>query len=82
MIMLKKAEARILVLLSQIGEEYRTPRMIAAKLRMDYPYVLQILANLRAQSWVQIEKYGIKSYYFLTKKAPLKEAKENLLEKG
>ena len=73
-----KTEARILVFLTNVKNGYRFAGVMASKLQVDYGYILRILAQMRMKKWLRVEHYALKKYYFLTRKAPIKKAKELL----
>ena len=75
---LKRNEARILVYLENAKNVNRYAGYIAAKLSIDYAYVLQILKKMLVIGWIRTEQFAVKKYYFLTKKSPLEEAKDVL----
>ncbi len=76
---MKQSEARILVFLDQAIIERCFARELASKLRMDYIYLLRVLAEMVEKHWV-IKSYGRqnKRYYRISKRniKKLKEAKE------
>ena len=74
-ITLRKNEAKILLYLTEAKNQQNTPTIMAAELRMSYPYCLQMLASLLALKYIRKEKPAVKTYYFLTKRAPIDEAK-------
>lgn len=75
---LKVSEARIIVLLSQIGDLCRYTGAIAAKLNMDYNYAIHILAGMIENKWITKKAGTVKIHYFLTRSAPLTKAKRLL----
>ena len=74
----KTSEARILIYLSQVSNGSRYAGIMSAKLNMDYGYCLSVLRGMFCRKWLRKEQYTQKTYYFLTKKAPLDKAKEML----
>ena len=73
---LKISEARILVYLDNAAVNLKYVGAIAAKLHMDYAYLLKILKDMHEKGWLKRDKTITKSYYFLTKLAPIEAAKE------
>lgn len=78
MIDMKKSEARIIVYLSQVSNNNKWVSIISAKLNIDYAYIIKILKLMKAKHWIRSDKQRIKTYYFLTKLAPLESAKLKL----
>lgn len=74
-ITLRKNEAKILLYLTKAKGQQCTPTVMAAELRMSYPYCLQMLASLLSLNYVRKEQPAVKTYYFLTDDSPIKEAK-------
>jgi len=75
-------EARVIIYLDQVKEpQLRYPSYISAKLNIDRMYCYSILKRLIVNKWARIEDYNVKSYYFLTRKAPLAEAKKLLAKR-
>lgn len=75
---LKTSEARIIVYLDKVRDSKRYAALVSAKLDIDLGYTHQILRKLRAKGWVSVQQFAVKKYYYLTKSAPLKEAKKKL----
>lgn len=74
----KLSEARILVYLENVHSRWKFVGAIAAKIKTDYGYTLHILKEMHEKGWLTRDKQVTKSYYFLTKAAPLHKAKELL----
>lgn len=77
---LKESEARILVYLENTKAQFKFVAAIAAKIKKDYGYTLHIVKEMHEKGWIRKERYAVKSYYFLTKLAPLEQAKELLIK--
>ena len=73
---IKLSEARILIYLDNVKAQFKYVGSIASKLHIDYGYILQILKDMHEKGWIRKEHQGLKSYYFNTKLAPIKAAKE------
>ena len=73
--MMKESEARILVFLEKIKRGMNYGMHIAAKLEIDYKYCLEVIGMMTERGWILRDKYQKRTYYILSKKAPLKEAK-------
>jgi len=78
---LKINEARVLVFLSQTDDNNKFAGSVAAKLDIDYGYTLHLMKAMAAKKWLKPESYPIKTYYFITKTAPLEEAKQLLVSR-
>ena len=76
---MKLSEARILVYLSVAKKRLTYGMKIAAKLKMDYKYCLEVIGMMVEKGWVIRDSFPIKTYYCLTKKAPLEDAKNTIL---
>jgi len=72
---LNHAEARILVLCSLIPTSESYPMRIAAKLSMDYPYCLRMLARLEAKGHIKIDRTYRKSYIIGVSSSGVERAK-------
>ena len=75
---LKTSEARILVYLDITIHENKYVSQIAAKLDMSINYTNHILKVMEAKKWVTADIYPKKTYYKLTKQAPITKAKKEL----
>ena len=76
---LKQSEAKVLVLLENAVVYARYAGHIAAKLGVDYGYMLNVLRGMHVKGWIQKTKpHGTKTFYSLNTAAPLKRAKELL----
>lgn len=77
-IQMKTSEARIIIYLNTVHSKHKFSRKIAAKLDIDYAYILQILYNMHEKKWITKDRYALKTYYILTGKAPIQAAREQL----
>ena len=77
---IKLSEARIIVFLEKVKNGNRYASLISAKLDMDYGYCMHIIKKMHAKGWLTIQQFAVKKYYFLTKFAPLDEAKKKIIE--
>ncbi len=77
---IKISEARILVYLENVSKIKRFASLISAKLGIEYGYCLRVLKTIQMKGWVSIQQTAVKKHYFLTTKAPIKEAKDRLQE--
>ena len=75
---IKKSEARLLVFLEKVRVNLRYARAISSKLDIGYSFCCEILAKMVYKRWLRTEQFTTKKYYFLNKKAPIKEAKRCL----
>jgi len=75
---IKKSEARILILISQVDERLRYTGAIAAKLDMDYSYTIHILEGMVTKKWIKRLTSGAKTFYEVNKASPMEAAKELL----
>lgn len=71
---LKLSEARILVYLDNVREDYKFARKMSVKLDTDYDYTLGILKAMKYKGWIRARRSDNKIFYTLNKKAPLNEA--------
>jgi len=75
---LKHSEARIIVYLATVDDSKCYPKAMSGKLDIDYSYILNILGMMTAKGWIKKTPSVLRSYYNLTKFAPLDTAKEQL----
>lgn len=75
-IKIKKSEARILIYLNQVPNELKNIPTMATKLEIDYSYITKIIDSMLEKKWIQRIIGSFKNSYEITKKAPLKQAKE------
>jgi DNA-binding MarR family transcriptional regulator len=75
---LKQSEARILMYLNNVVPKFKFPRAISAKLGMDKAYLSSRLGDMIEKGWLIKEKYPLRTYYNVTDKAPIDEAREVL----
>ena len=75
---LKKSEARILIYLNNVSPNLKFPRAISSKLEMDKAYLSSRLGDMIEKGWLIKDKYPLRTYYNITDKAPIEEAKELL----
>ena len=78
-VLIKNSEARILVYISMVNNHNKGLSQISVKLNMEYGYCIRILREMIAKKWVYKHRRGIKVSYDITRKAPVKEAREVLV---
>lgn len=77
---MKLSEAKIIVYLSQVAQDFKYASSIAAKLNIDYIYTIRILNSMKARGLIHSSNAGNKVIYILTKLADIKEAKKLLIK--
>ena len=78
---IKRQEARILIYLVNAEHILKYGRYISWTLRIDYIYTMKLLSFMFTKGWVKTHKYEGRTFFNVTIKSPIKEAKErrNLL---
>ena len=75
---LKESESKILVYLEVADIPLKTILKMSSKLKMDYSYSCKIIQAMIDKKWIYKKTGVLRSYYFITLKAPIKQAKEML----
>ena len=77
---MRKSVARIIIFLANTNPRFNYRAYMASKLRMDYSYLGSMLNIMEVDLQVTKRRVRGRVFYTLTKQAPLKEAKERLME--
>lgn len=77
---IKKSEARIIIYLSNVGNDLKHGGAIADLLKIDYIYIMKLLRGMYEKGWIKSHVYQQRSYFEITEEAPIKEAKDKLTE--
>lgn len=79
---MKRSEARILVLITQLPKPHRYATYISAKLGYEYSYVTRLLKGMVIKNWIRKARSQVKlkKFYAITSigKKKLKQAKQEL----
>lgn len=75
---MKKSEARIIIYLNNVTNQYKTGRYISERLQIDYIYIMKLLRGMYDKGWSKVHQYQERSYFENTNDCPIKEAKDTL----
>ena len=77
---MRRSEARIIVFLELAAKNIRDGHNISILLQIDYIYVMKVLSQMYEKGWLKTHKYERNTYFRLTLRTPIKEAKQKLLK--
>jgi len=71
---MKMSEAKILLYLDNVSPNLRYAAAISTKLGIDYKYCIQMLKAMAYKKWLDIHRFGGRTFYKTNKQTPIQEA--------